>query len=723
MLLMLSVTVLLYVLLILVLLWIDWSANRKGTRYVLTSGFGLLMVNAVLALLNYQPTQQPIDQYMALIHLLAVLAFLVGAIVFNPLVSRGHMILASHGYLLESMRDTYYRASATGEILLISASCETLLGYSSEEMTGRKLAEFWEDLSDREPLLAALTPENDTVEDYQAWLTRNDGGRVLVEFNARRLRNATGEVVGIEGVLRNITDRTRRDSQITELGRIIETSAHEIYVFDADTLMFLTVNRGARENTGYRIEDLTSMTVHALRPPDSALDLEAILGVLKRGEESVVRIEGSIQRKDGSLYSADISFQYSTSRLQPVFFVFAEESTMRKQAEAEQVKSQRLQSLGHLTGGVAHDFNNMLQALQLNLENIVPADKDQARWHKGAGRVIDHAAQLTQRLLTVTGRQTLAPQVLDVDVVLETLSLLFKLTLTQAINLKLELGTESQRIKVDEAQFESSLLNLVLNARDAMKDGGNLLISSRRRQLSSGDGVLPNELADGEYVELCITDDGAGMSEETARNALEAFFTTKNLGEGTGLGLVTADVFVKQSGGHMSLHSVPDKGTTVQLLLPVSYADIAVASEPSIRREITRDALILLIEDDPVISELIGTSLQEHGYRVLIAVNAQSAEQMAAAHSGEVDAIVADVLLADGDSGPDVVEKIGQIQGPIPTLFMSGHTLEYWSRIYQFPDQSVLLQKPFKQERLFECIEEMIDGSKIPEETKVPDTH
>lgn len=717
MLLMLSVTVLLYVLLILVLVWFGWSTNRKGTWYVLTSGFGLLMVNAVLTLLDHQPTQQPIDQYMALIHLLAVLAFLVGAIALNPVVSRGHMILASHGYLLESMRDTYYRASATGEILLISASCETLLGYSSDEMTGRKLAEFWEDLSDREPLIAALTPENDTVEDYQAWLTRNDGGRVLVEFNARRLRNAKGEVVGIEGVLRNITDRTRRDSQITELGRIIETSAHEIYVFDAETLMFLTVNRGARENTGYRIEDLTSMTVHALRPPDSALDLEAILGVLKRGEESVVRIEGWIQRKDGSLYSADMSFQYSTSRLQPVIFVFAEESTLRKQAEAEQVRSQRLQSLGHLTGGVAHDFNNMLQALQLNLENIVPADKDQARWHKGAGRVIDHAAQLTQRLLTVTGRQTLVPQVLDVDVVLEALSLLFKLTLTQAINLKLEFGTESQRIKVDEAQFESSLLNLVLNARDAMKDGGNLLISSRRRQLTAGDGVLPNELADGEYVELCVTDDGVGMSEETARNALEAFFTTKNLGEGTGLGLGMVDVFVKQSGGHMSLHSVLGKGTTVQLLLPVSYADIAVASVPSVRREITRDALILLIEDDPVISELIGTSLQEHGYRVLIAVNAQSAEQMAAAHSGEIDAIVSDVLLADGDSGPDVVEKIGQIQGPMPTLFMSGHTLEYWSRIYQFPDQSILLQKPFKQERLFECIEQMIDGS------KVPDTH
>jgi len=239
--------------------------------------------------------------------------------------------------------------------------------------------------------------------------------------------------------------------------------------------------------------------------------------------------------------------------------------------------------------------------------------------------------------------------------------------------------------------------------------------------------VLPNELEDAEYVELCITDDGVGMSEETARNALEAFFTTKNLGEGTGLGLGMVDVFVKQSGGHMSLHSVFGKGTTVQLLLPVSYADIAVASEPRVRREITRDALILLIEDDPVISELIGTSLQEHGCRVLIAVNARSAEQMAAAHSGEIDAIVSDVLLADGDSGPDVVEKIGQLQGPIPTLFMSGHTLEYWSRIYQFPDQSILLQKPFKQERLFECIEQMIDGSKVPEtkvlETKVLDTH
>jgi response regulator RpfG family c-di-GMP phosphodiesterase len=178
------------------------------------------------------------------------------------------------------------------------------------------------------------------------------------------------------------------------------------------------------------------------------------------------------------------------------------------------------------------------------------------------------------------------------------------------------------------------------------------------------------------------------------------------LEEGTGLGMV--DGFIRQSGGHTSLRSEPGKGTTVQLLFPLSNAGIEVASGPHARRETSSNVLNLLIEDDPVISELIGTSLEEQGYRVLIAINAQAAEQAAAKHFGETDIIVSDVLL----TGPNVVEKIGRLQNSIPTLFMSGHTLECWNRTYQFPKDSTLLQKSFKQERLFECIEQMIDNTR-----------
>ena len=403
---------------------------------------------------------------------------------------------------------------------------------------------------------------------------------MALENNAHLLRDDEGKIVGVEGVVRDITERIKTESQNAEMGRIVESSANEIFVFDAATHRFLIVNQSARLNLGYTLPEILNMTIADIRSTNSELDTEGILESLRSGKETVAYHDRQMLRKDGTEYTAEVSLQYSRTQLRPVFFAILYDVTARRKAEEELSRSRRIHSLGLLTGGVAHDFNNMLQALQMNLEKLKPDSQDKLNWYANAERGIERSARLTHRLLAFARQQTLLPKVVDVNAVLRDLAPLFTLTATEAVLVELDLQAIELRAEIDQGQVENAILNLVINARDAMLDGGKMCLSTRLAQLSESQALSMDELSAGDYIEICLIDNGAGMSETVLQKSIEPFYTTKSAIEGTGLGLSTVYGFAKQSGGYMSIASKTGEGTTIKLYFPLSSKPLGSISYP-----------------------------------------------------------------------------------------------------------------------------------------------
>jgi PAS domain S-box-containing protein len=591
-----------------------------------------------------------------------------------------------------------------------SASSESLLGYPPDELAGMRLAGLYKNPDDRQRLIDAMLANNDEVRDFRGWMVHKAGQLVALDMNVRILRGANGEVLGVEGIVRNVMARVESESQNTELGRIVEGAPAEILVFDAQTLKFLIVNLAARNNLGYSMAELQSMILIDLRPARTQINMNSFLESLANGEETVIKFENMIRRKDGSEYPIEMFLQYSKTQLRPVFFAIFYDITERRKAEDSQGLSRRMHSLGQLTGGVAHDFNNMLQVMQMNLEKLRPTEPANMKWYYGAEKVVEQSAQLTERLLAFARRQTLLPRVFSVNCVLQDMQPLMKLTLTEAIELDLVLSVDDPKVEVDEGQIENALLNLMINARDAMPSGGLVQLSVAKVRLGASEAFQMDGLEGGDYVEISIVDDGQGMSVDVLNNAIEPFYTTKMAVDGTGLGLSMVYGFTKQSGGHLSMASEFGVGTTVRLYFPLSQKPLSVVCDEPVAAAdaLSRGETILLIEDDPVLLELVSGSLGDLGYRVATAINGDQACQIVEQRQGRVRLVIADVLLAGGETGPEVVARLNASQAELATIFISGHTREYWGESHGFPDDAIFLRKPFKLIQLQSAIEQLI---------------
>ena len=305
---------------------------------------------------------------------------------------------------------------------------------------------------------------------YRSELFSRGGQAMTLGNTSITRRNSKGEMMGTQGILRNITGRVLGEAHIESLSRIVESSVNEIYVFYADSKKSRVVNKAARDNFSWHIDELRDMAPADLRPSDSGIDLQGILLTLSENEGMTIIKEAGARRKDQSEYFVDMSFRYSTVGRDPVFIAIALDITGRKFTEAPLSKAQRLQSRGLLTRGIAHDLNNMLQAIRLNVEKIVTDDRQQEKWRDAALRAVGQAAQLAQRLLTFSRMEHLVPKVIDVNQSLRELDFLFRLTLTKFTNLELALGDESLLIEVDEFQYENAFLNLELKAHSAMPE-------------------------------------------------------------------------------------------------------------------------------------------------------------------------------------------------------------------------------------------------------------
>ena len=427
-------------------------------------------------------------------------------------------------------------------------------------------------------------------------------------------------------------------------------------------------------------------------------------------------VMGSV--KDGTQIPIALLLKPFSTDEQTRLVGIAHDLSKRYHLEEQLRQAQKTETLGRLTGGIIHDFNNMLTIItgqsELLLNELV-TDNDTVRQEiSEINTVCQRATRLTHQLLAFSRRQTVQPYPLDLNLVIAGLGEMLQRVTGEKIELVLQLGEKIGKIEADPGQIEQVLLNLVLNAVDAMPTGGRLTIETHevttpnRTQPGTFDGDQP-------FIQLMITDTGVGMNAETVAHALEPFFTTKAPGEGTGIGLATVDTIVRQCGGWVEITSQPDRGANFSLYFP-KVEDHIHSSEKNAHPQgepVGGSETILLVEDEAGVRMITRRILERHGYQILEADSAQQGLDVGQAHSESIDLLLSDVIMP-GMSGHELAAQLICIYPNMKTLYMSGYTNEALDRHGVVDTELVLLEKPFTAERLIRRVRETLDAKAEP---------
>jgi signal transduction histidine kinase len=392
-------------------------------------------------------------------------------------------------------------------------------------------------------------------------------------------------------------------------------------------------------------------------------------------------------------------------------------SDMTKRAQAEGVlrEAQKMQAIGQLTGGIAHDFNNLLTVILGNLEVAKSRLENEPALHtrlERASWAAQRGATLTRHLLAFARRQPLEPAPIDLTQTVPAMIPLLRRTLGEPIDVRYVETAGLWPALADPAQLESAVLNLALNARDAMPNGGRLTIELANKVLDEEYAKTHVEVTPGDYAMLAVSDTGTGMTPEVLARAFEPFFTTKTDGKGTGLGLAMVFGFTKQSGGHISIYSEPGEGTTVRLYLPRAIgAHVSVAQRLNAPVDLPRgSATVLIVEDEPAVREIASAILGDLGYRVLEAADGEDAMRVFAADPGRIDLLLTDVVLPGRVRGRALADSIRAARPEVRVLFMSGYTENSIVHHGRLDDGVQLIGKPFKREQLARKVAEVLHG-------------
>jgi len=402
-----------------------------------------------------------------------------------------------------------------------------------------------------------------------------------------------------------------------------------------------------------------------------------------------------------------------TPALDAGFVLTVTDMTKRAQAEAVLRESQKMQAIGQLTGGIAHDFNNLLTVILGNLELMRAAPDATPRLLSRVERATwaaQRGATLTSQLLSFARKQPLAPAAVDLAANMPALVPLLQRTLGEHIDLRYVEPSALWPAHADPAQLENAVLNLALNARDAMPGGGRLTIELGNIAIDADYAGRHSEVSPGDYVVLAVSDTGHGMTKEVAARVFEPFFTTKPDGKGTGLGLAMVFGFVKQSGGHVGIYSEPGHGTTVRIYLPRAAAAPAI-ERPDLPADLPHgSATILLVEDEPAVREIAVEILRGLGYHVLDAADGEEALRVFGAHAAAVDLLLTDVVLPGALRGRDLAERITAVRPEVRVLFMSGYTENSIVHHGRLDPGVQLINKPFKRDQLARKVAEVLHG-------------
>jgi len=480
-------------------------------------------------------------------------------------------------------------------------------------------------------------------------------------------------------------------------------------------------NWAAERAFGYLAEEVLGKLVEEVIVPPRLRQQhrDGMARLLATGEPTIVgrRVEMPAMRADGSEFPIELAIAQTRVGENPYFTASLRDLTESKATEAQLRHSQRMDAIGQLTGGIAHDFNNLLAVIVGNLdlldESIDPNDA-RKKLIEPSIRAAERGSKLTQQLLAFARRQTLMPRPIDINKLVANTADLLRRTLGGNVELSVALKDDLWRALIDPGQLENAIINLTINAADAMPEGGKLTIETANVELDEDYARHHAEVTPGRYVMIAVTDTGSGMPPEVIERAFEPFFTTKEAGRGTGLGLAMVYGFVKQSNGHIKIYSELGAGTTFKLYLPQSGDEPnAVDEEPQGSEvEESRGETILVVEDDLDVLNLAVQILESLGYRVMSATNAADAEAQINA-APELNLLFTDVMLPGGAGGMRLAEIAKEVHPAVKVLFMSGYTEQAIVHRGILPTGSQLLAKPFRKAELARAVRQSLDRENV----------
>ena len=612
--------------------------------------------------------------------------------------------LALYGAVVESSNDAIITESLDGIITGWNKAAEHLFGYSAAEAIGQSinLVVPPDRRAEARGILNRIS-SNEVIAQHETVRVRKDGRQLDVVLNVSPLRSDSGEIIGASKIAHDITaekearEKLRRETE--ERQRIFETSQDLILVTDGYG-EFVQVSPSVKDILGYSPQDLVGRSATDFIHPD---DLDSTREEMRAARRGAAKrsFEARYYHYDGH----EVALNWMGTWSEPVkrHFFIGRDLTEKQAAEAQLRQVQKMDAIGQLTGGVAHDFNNVLTVITGTIGILSDAVAERPEL-AAITRLIDDAAergaQLTKHLLAFARKQPLQPREIDVNALALEAAKLLHPTLGEQITITPQLTEDAWPALVDPSQLTAAILNLALNARDAMPGGGTLVLETRNVFLDDGYASMNADVVAGNYVMIAVSDTGTGISPVLLDRVFDPFFTTKEVGKGTGLGLSMVFGFVKQSGGHVKIYSEEGYGTSVKIYLPRSTGVQETEIEALQNVPVTGgDEKILIVEDDALVRQYVVTQIKSLGYTALEAANAAEALTIMDADK-DIDLLFTDIIMPGNMNGRQLADEAARRRPELKTLFTSGYTENAIVHHGRLDSGVLLLAKPYRKSEL-----------------------
>jgi len=621
-------------------------------------------------------------------------------------------------------------ADPSGHFTYWNPAAERTFGYFFKEVVGKSLEDELlppSDLSRAEASYDRLQKGDRTIQGEISEHRRKDGKTIMCEWYVTPLKDSKGVQLGIMGMALDITERRKAEGVQSQLAAILQQTTDAVIGSDLEGKI-LSWNRGAETMLGYHLEEILGENTATLVPANRKEEMEKLRDLATK-EENISNYETVMLKRNGSLIEVAVTvspIKDAKGKIVGVSNISRDiterknsQQALRKNEEQMQL-SQKMDAIGRLAGGVAHDFNNLLNVIEGNsdfLRDALSPGDPHLEEVEEIKKAVQQGAQLTHQLLAFGKKQVSQPQLVHLNDLVSDMCKMFKRLIDASIDFEFIQAKNLKWIQSDPGQIQQILLNLVLNARDAMPKGGKLIVTTKSVESAEPLEVKGLTIPAGSYVGLTVTDTGTGIDPETQEHLFEPFFTTKG-DKGTGLGLATVWGIVNQWEGFIWLYSTPGLGTTFTIYFPAIGTETTLDVKPKTASgNLQGTETILLAEDEEPLRRIMVKALEKYGYKVLQASNGVEAIQVALNYNDEIHLLLTDTVMPKMN-GKILSEELKVTRPGTRTLFMSGYPLEVLSKQGAVISSISLIQKPFSNEGLGRRVREVLDqipktGSKV----------
>jgi len=629
---------------------------------------------------------------------------------------RAEAELSQLASIVESSDDAIVGKTLDGKIVSWNAGAERIYGYAAREVVGHPVSILVpSEQRDEIPQILERLKKDERIQHYETVRVRKGGQRINVSVTISPVKDAEGTIIGASAIARDVTDRKRVEEKLMEsesqFRSLVHDAPHGIYRVTLHGRL-LQVNPALVKMLGYESEEelmRCNVEKDIYRDPEAR---QRLVGDYWQ-KQDFREVEAEWRRKDGKtivvkmtghpVLEKDHSLAY--------FEVFAEDITERRSLERQLLQSQKMEAIGRLAGGIAHDFNNLLGVI-LGHSDILDQQvgtSDRLRKSVEATRhAAERAAALTMQLLAFSRKQVIEPTVIDLNASVMEIEKMLHRVIGEDIELAIRLEPGLGRIKADPGQLSQVLMNLAVNSRDAMPNGGKLVIETANADLDDTYGRQHLGAKSGPHVMLAVSDTGMGMDSETLSHIFEPFFTTKETGKGTGLGLSMVYGIIKQSNGYIMAYSEPGRGTTFKIYFPRTEEGVSPVQKTE--GEIaTGTETVLVVEDEPALRELTCVLLEDAGYTVLESSGVEDAMEAAKDMQRKIDLLLTDIVMPRLD-GRELASQMVSLRPNLRVLFMSGYTDDVIIHRGVLAQGTLLVQKPFTKRTLLRKVRETLDS-------------